>query len=261
MRNHFACSIVAAAVLAFAPLLLAQQPVAAGSKPTPRTADGKPDLSGVWTWIVGSGPGGRRRFTFEEPPLQPWAMEKFQANRAGRKSPDDPAPEQLNPSIFCFPSGVPKNMMGSVFPFEIFQSPNRILIFTEADNAVRQIRTDGRSHPAGFPAGYMGHSIGKWDGDTLVVDTIGRNDKTWIDIGGVPSSDALHIVERMRRTDQDHLEIDFSFDDPKAFTKPWGAKRLYRLNPDLELVEQIACEEYLKIGTFRVAHWPPEEGK
>ena len=97
----------------------------------------------------------------------------------------------------------------------------------------------------------MGHSIGKYEGDTLVVDTVGLNDRTWIDAGGTPHSDALHVVERFRRIRPDTLEIEFLFEDPKAFTRPWGAKKLYQLRPEMDVLEQIACEEYLQIGKHR----------
>ena len=122
---------------------------------------------------------------------------------------------------------------------------------TSSRAGVRRIYMDGREHPEGWPFGWMGHSIGNWDGDTLVVDTVGLNDRTWMDRGGTPHSDALHVVERFRRVAHDTLEIDFLFDDPKAFTKPWGAKKVYRLRPDWEVLEDIACEEYLDIGKFR----------
>ncbi len=114
---------------------------------------------------------------------------------------------------------------------------------------------DGREHPENWPFGWMGHSIGRWDGDTLVVDTVGLNDRTWLDRAGTPHSDQLHVVERFRRVNPDTLEIEFLFDDPKAFTKPWGAKIVYR--PDQEILEHVICEEHLQMDKYREAHWPP----
>ena len=98
----------------------------------------------------------------------------------------------------------------------------------------------------------MGHSIGKWDGDTLVADTIGVNDKTWLDPFGHPHSDALRIVERFRRVNHDRLEIEFALDDPKAFTKPWRGKKVFQwMQPGWEVLEHIVCEELLEMGKHR----------
>jgi len=178
------------------------------------------------------------------------AMEIYKANREGTTSPNDRGREDLDPYSYCFPPGVTRSMVAHLRPFEIVQLPDRVYILFEVDHWVRRIYMDGRGHSEGWPFGWMGQSIGKWDGDTLVVDTTGLNDRTWMDRGGTPHSDALHVVERMRRVNHDTLEIDFLFDDPKAFTKPWGAKKVYRLRPDWEILEHIACEEYLEIGKF-----------
>lgn len=210
------------------------------------------NLSGVWMWAAGRGEGGRNRFSMTDPPMQPAALAKYKANRAGTSDRDAPGLEKMDPSTYCFPSGVPRNMLGSRYPFEIVQNPkrnsNRILILVEADNAVRQIWMDGREHPTGWPFGWMGHSTGKWEQDTLVVETVSRNDRTWLDFAGSPHSDALRIVERMRRLDHSTLEIEFLFEDPNVFTKPWGTRRLYQLRPDSQIAENVACEEHLKIG-------------
>jgi hypothetical protein len=112
----------------------------------------------------------------------------------------------------------------------------------EYDHFVRHIYTDGREHIKDFPGTYMGDSIGKWEGDTLVVDTTGFNDKTWLDNDGHPHSEDLHIVERMRRVDHDTLTIDTTIEDPKAYTKPWGGHAVYELKPDWSLGEMI-CED------------------
>ena len=95
----------------------------------------------------------------------------------------------------------------------------------ENNHWVRQIWMDGRAHPTDRAPNWMGHSIGKWDGDTLVVDLVGLNDLTWLDASGRPHSDALHVVERYRRIGHDTLEIELTFDDPKAYTKPWTGKQ------------------------------------
>jgi len=92
----------------------------------------------------------------------------------------------------------------------------------------------------------MGHSVGHWDGDTLVVDTVAIDEVTWIDDAGTPHSEALHVVERFRRVDHNTLEIEFRFEDPKAFTKPWTAKKVYKLTPDWQYIPGFACEDRFK---------------
>ena len=130
--------------------------------------------------------------------------------------------------------------------FQIVQLPKEMLLLFEWDSMVRRIYMDGRKHPEYWPFGWMGHSIGRWDGDTLIVDTTGLNDKTWLDGIGTPHSDQLHVVERFRRVNQDTLEVEFQFEDPKAFTKRWGGKKVYRPGP--EILDHVTCEENLQIG-------------
>jgi hypothetical protein len=125
---------------------------------------------------------------------------------------------------------------------EIFVVPGRVLIVHEFGHYIRQIWTDGRPHPKDPNPSWMGDSIGKWEEDTLVVDTIGFNDKTWLDQVGHPHSDALHIIERIHRTAPDMLQIDFTFDDPKAYTKPWTGTKQFKLRPDWQISEYV-CEE------------------
>jgi len=108
----------------------------------------------------------------------------------------------------------------AIRPFEIYQHPKVVLLLFESDHWVRRIHTDGRGHPDGYPVSWMGHSIGKWDGDTLVVDTVNIDSRTWLDGLGHPKSDALRVEERIRRPNQSTLEIDFLFDDPKTYTRP-----------------------------------------
>ena len=112
----------------------------------------------------------------------------------------------------------------------------------EYDHFVRQIFTDGRQHPQDLNSSWMGDSIGRWDGDMLVVDTVGFNDKTWLDQVGHPHSDALHLVERIRRVNHDAMTIDITIDDPKAYTKPWVAHFIYDLKPDWNIGEEV-CED------------------
>ena len=239
MRYRFLGLILAwVAVFPFSPVILAQTAKGSGAAKT-RTA-ATPDLSGVWMKV------GRFGFTKEEPPMQPWAEAKYKAAREGEKDPEQKGRDDLDPSISCFPPG-PTRIFLVPRPFEIMQIPGRVLLHFEWDHWVRHIWTDGREHPQAkdLDPTYMGHSIGKWDGDPLVVDTIGLNDKTWLDGLGHPHSDALHLVERIRRVDHATLQIDLTFDDPKAYTKPWTGEQVFKLRPGWDIAEQIICEDRL----------------
>jgi hypothetical protein len=126
-----------------------------------------------------------------------------------------------------------------------------VLIIYEFDHFVRQIWTDGRPHVKDLPGTWMGDSIGKWEGDTLVADTTGFNDKTWVDRAGHPHSEDLHVVERIRRADPKTLQVDITIEDPKAYTKPWGGQLLFTGRPDwsiseLVCLDNINFEQFLK---------------
>ena len=125
---------------------------------------------------------------------------------------------------------------------QIVQVPGQVIMLFEYDHFIREIFTDGRQHPKDFDTSYMGHSVGHWEGDTLVADTVSFNDKSLIDRVGHPHSDALHVVERIRRVDQNSLEIGLTVEDPKAFTKPWSTKLIFESKPDWKVMEQI-CED------------------
>ena len=184
-----------------------------------------------------------RRFGTEQPPLQPWAMEIFRANRGnvGMRRPQLNGIDQLDPVNNCFPAGFPRVMLLRVF--QIVPLPDQVLMVFEYGHSVRRIYTDGRGHPDGYPPGWMGHSIGRWDGDALVADTVALNDRTWMDRIGTPHSDALRVVERFRRAAQDRLEVEFTFEDAQAFTRAWGGTKDYLLRPDFEMLEHVVCDE------------------
>ena len=209
-----------------------------------------PDLSGIWMLGGGmDGGSGGRRFSMEEPPLQPWALEKYRAAREGVTDPNQGGRNELDPSYFCFPPGAARSMI-MPFAFEIVERPDVVYLLFELNSGTRRIYTDGRGHPEEANLTWMGHSTGKWEGDTLVVDTVSLREETWLDRVGTPHSDALHIVERFRRLNRNTLEVEFRFEDPKAFTKPWGGKKVYALQAT-EMTEYVLCEEHLEMGTIR----------
>jgi hypothetical protein len=192
----------------------------APSGPTPRTADGKPDFNGVWLGLPG---------TSDQPSFLPWA-EKLVAERAANGAKE-------HPSSFCLP-GDP--ILKDPFLYKFVQTPTLIVLLWEGNfPGVTQIFMDGRPHPPSFDPSWMGHSIGRWDGDTLVVDTVGYNDRSWIGI--FPHTEQLHVVSRYRRTDLGHIEKDITYEDPGTFTKPWTSHVVWDLAPGEEVYE-LVCE-------------------
>lgn len=209
-----------------------------------------PNLSGTWNRDPGRTAAGIPflGFTKQEPPLQPSALGIYKANRKGITDPRLEGRDDSDPSNSCFPPG-PTRIFTAPRPFEIRQTAQVVYILSETDHWVRRIYMDGRGHPDGYPSTWMGHSIGSYDGNTLVIDTVGINDNTWIDDLGHPHSDALHLSERFRRMDHDTLEIEVTFDDPKTYTRPWTGKKVYRLQPPgYEIKEDMICEQYRKPG-------------
>ena len=227
MPNRLAIWILATtAVFAVSTAAFAQ--AAPKSQAKAPSAATQPDLSGVWMGQEGKVFGS---FNPKEPPsLQAWAAEKFKATT-----------RELDPIWKCLPPGVPRILLVPQ-PMEIVPIPGRVLMLSEYDHTVRQIYMDGREHPTDPDPTWLGHYIGKWDGDTLVVDTIGLNDKTWLDYPGHPHTEALHVIERYRRSTPDTLLLDITIDDPKTYTKPWTGQRVYKLRTDWEILEHFACD-------------------
>ena len=200
--------------------------------PVQKTPDGKPDLSGVWKNLDAkyltdlASDGIQVSFTPWGAALYKERQETFSKGR---------------PSEHCLPHGIPDAMMVPAAPFKIVQTAGEVVILYENQNRFRQIFTDGRTLPKEIVPAWLGYSIGKWNGDTLVVDTIGFNDRTWLDDGGHPHSDALQLTERFRRRDFGHLDYEITINDPKAYTKPWTASVPFGLFADNELMEWV-CE-------------------
>jgi hypothetical protein len=225
--------------------------------PAPRAANGKPDLSGVWMHehtplaelkrLFGADVGATNvpgmevetvskyainilvDFKAEDSPMRPEAAEIFRRRATG-----------LEDRGTCLPVGVP---LGSLLsePFKIVQSPRLIAVLYEDTH--RQIYTDGRVLPKEFEQpSWLGYSTGKWDRDTLLVETAGFNDKTWLDVIGHPRSEALRITERYHRRDFGHLDAEMTFDDPKMYTKPFTIKVTYELQANSDIFEYF-CDE------------------
>jgi hypothetical protein len=204
------------------------------SAPAPRTKDGKPDITGIWM------PNGLKYLINiaadlkpDEVPFQPWAAALYKDRRANLGRDD--------PNNNCLPSGIPEKE-AVTSPFKIMQFPGETLILYESRTIFREIFTDGRPLPKDPNPTWQGYSIGRWEGDDFVVDTIGLNDKIWMDTNGHPITEAAHITERFRRKDFGHMDIQITIDDPKAYTKPWTITENPSLLVDTDLLESV-CEE------------------
>jgi hypothetical protein len=205
--------------------------------PAPRKPTGKPDLSGVW-----KGDGRNRQYQVNlaadfkpgEFPIQEWAeiLTRHRMTDAGAME---------RPNTHCLPAGIPIADAHPILPAKIVQEPDLVLVLYEA-HPFRQIFLDGRTLIKNPNPTWMGYSVGRWDGDTLVIKTAGFNGKMWLDLSGHPSTDALHITERFRRRDFGHLDLQLTIDDAKAYTKPWTVTESWIISPGDELQEYV-CNE------------------
>ena len=245
MRNQLMGSISSLVMVFTSYLVLLAQ--SAGQPGTTKAQNAAPqtDLSGLWVLHPPASASAYSNFAFnkEEPPMTPWAEAKYNAAKPVFGPHKKPANDSNDPVYGCFPPGVPRIYLHRR-PMEIVQNSNEVIMLFEYARLVRQIYTDGRPHDEFLdPPLWMGDSIGKWEGDTLVVDAIGFNDKTWLDRIGHPHSDALHVVERIRRVDHGTLEDDITIDDSKAYKKPWTIQTTFELQPAADLDWEGVCED------------------
>lgn len=256
MRAFIVAAVVTAALWTVSPLSMSAQ--TAPRAPVPRASDGKPDLTGVWqggstqpgSWedanrgvgVGGSGsdpsaplvlssndrPAGR-----EGAPYQPWAAKKV-LEAFNRRGIDDP-------TALCLPAGLPRIVILGLFPQQYIQTPKQIVILYEYMNVIRIIPLDTK-HRADLIPTYMGDSVAHWEGDTLVVDVVGFNDKTWLAGTGTFHSDALHITERYTRVDKDQINYEVTMEDPNVLTKPWTLRSTIMLREGTRLQEYVCAE-------------------
>jgi hypothetical protein len=204
------------------------------------------DLTGVWNAM--SGVYQYAAFSKDEPPMTPWGKTRFDAARPSQ-GPNGVKLDETNDRVYkCAPPGMPYIYI-QLFPMQIIQTPKEVIELFEYDHTIRHIFIDGRKHPADLKPSYNGHSIGHWEGDTLVVDTIGLNGKNWLDRVGHPESAQMHIIEHIHRVDNKTLQVDLNFDDAKSYTKPWTAQIRFVLHPDWDILEHI-CEDNLAFESF-----------
>jgi hypothetical protein len=250
MRNRLAVVMpVLVAALTFSAALLSQsngQPPAQPAAQKAQTSVANTDISGVWNAMRGN--YDTASFSKGDPPMTPWGQAQFNAAKPSQGPRGVKLPETTDRVYKCFPPGMPYIYL-QLFPMQIVQTPKEVIELFEYDHMVRHIFIDGRKHPDDLTPSYNGHSIGHWEGDTLVVDTIGLNGKMWLDRVGHPDSEQMHIIERIHRVDDKTLQVDFTFDDPKSYVKPWTALMRFRLRADWDIIEDI-CEDNFAFESF-----------
>lgn len=203
------------------------------SAPVPRSADGKPDFSGVWkvsrSYLLNAAPD----LKMED--LQPWAAALYKRSGDNYRNDTD--------GINCLPPGPKASIsLGGAYPVKIVQTPGLVVLLYEYQTIFRQVFTDGRALPPDPNPTWMGYSIGRWDGDTLVVTTAGYNDRTSLDLGGHPHSESLRLTERFHRRDFGHLDVDVTLEDPKAYKRSWTLPLGFDLVTQGDLIEYV-CED------------------
>ena len=200
--------------------------------PAPRTRDGKPDLSGMWAREGEDRYYNNAAADLKPADVKPWAQALYERRLRdfGKDSME----------VQCLPLG-PAAVTTSFFDFKFIQTPSVLVILIE-DLTYRQIHLDGRQLPKDPNPSWMGYSVGHWDGDTLVVETNGFTERSWLDYDGHPHTEALRMTERYRRRDFGHMDVEVTFDDPGAYTRPWTVSVPLELFPDTELLEAV-CKE------------------
>ncbi len=218
------------------------------TRPIPRLSSGKPDLTGIWakntlnTPVAGV-PGGARTDSLgaamlaegvRTRPFTPFGRWRFNQRL-----------HEVNSQVFCWPPGVPRIDWQEPYPVEFLQRPDRLIMAYEFSHNFRVVPTDGRKHAAELAPTYLGHSVGYWEGDTLVLDVRGFTDNTWLDIYGNPHSGQMRVLERFTRTAYDRLEYQFTVEDPIIYTRPWtSSKRTWPLAPADWNVMEYSCTSF-----------------
>jgi hypothetical protein len=244
MRKNIYWSLMVPIVLALSFIALPQSDAQskATQQGTAKDQSAVPPKSLSGTWALRA-PAGVAWYNYaliaDEPPMTAWAEEKFKANKPSFGP--NPVEESNDPAYSCLPNSVPRVYAAVQAGMQIVELPGRVMMFFGRN--VRQIYTAGRPHPPNLHPLWMGHSIGKWDGDTFVVDTIDISDINWLDRMGHPHSDKLHLIERFQRVDDQTMQLHITIDDPIAYAKIWEATpRTFRLRPNARAGEGI-CED------------------
>lgn len=215
---------------------------AAAAGPPPRDSQGRADLSGMWM----TGGGGQRS---DAVPYTPDGQQKVRVFQS-RQNIDDPMG-------LCLLVGIPR-IYQMPMPFKIIQLPNEVIFLHEAFRGIRIIPTDGRQHPPDVDPAYLGNSVGRWEGDTLVVDVRHFNDRTWLGFGATHHTEQLQITERITRTGPETISYEAVITDPGVFTKPWTVRSTFSLRPNERIREYECHENNLEVVKFQELLKKPE---
>jgi hypothetical protein len=207
---------------------------------------GSGNLSGVWM-RADAEPYANYAFSEELPPMTDWAQERYQAAKPTFGENGVTVADTNDPVYQCLPPGTPR-IYFHPRPFEIIQTPGRVLISYEYQQLLRAIYTDGRPHRSDLAPSWMGDSTGHWEGETLVVESVNFNENTWIDRRGVPHSDQLRVEERLSLNADGQLIVDVLVEDPVAFTEPWTGRKIY--DPVDWTIEEFVCLDNLSFQDF-----------
>jgi hypothetical protein len=255
-------SVAAAALLvvvsAFPPAPLAAQEPRPGTAtlfvaptgPAPRLPNGKPDLNGVWQgpYVPDMARRGRGQPAMELP-YTAWGLQEWKSY--------DPVTGDSTGS--CLPYGMSRSI-NAPYPFRIIQSATHLALLFETNTWFHVVPIDGRDHPKDLEPTWFGYSVGRWDGDTLIVDTVGVNGYTKLDTIGHPHSDQLHLIQTFHRTDAGHIAHTVTIDDPKTYTRPWKYERTLTLQGG-DLIEYSCEENNRALWEGRIKRWTPPEHK
>jgi hypothetical protein len=212
--------------------------------PPPRDSQGRADLSGIW--MSGGFGGGQRS---DPVPYTPEAQQQVRVFQSRQNIED--------PMGLCLLVGIPR-IYSMPMPFRIIQMPNEVIFLHEAFRGIRIVPTDGRQHPADFDPAYLGSSVGRWEGDTLVIDVRNFNDRTWLGYGATHHTDKLQITERLTRTGPETISYEAVITDPGVFTKPWTVRSGFSLRPNERIREYECHENNLEVVKFQELLKKPE---
>lgn len=241
MRNQLKV-VFAACLFVTASSSIALSQDSANQSSTASAAYSSHDLSGIWRITPHPGQGAAGVPSKERPEWTAWGKEKFDETKPGYGP--RAAPGGNDPILGCNPTGVPRLMlMAGLLPFEVIQIQDRVLMFFEWQHTWREIWLNRREHDTRLGPLWMGDSVGWWEGDTFVVDTVGFNDKTWLDSNGDIHSDKMHLIERYQRVDANTMTLTFTIDDPGAYKQPWVSDtKIYTLSPKARgPIQEVFC--------------------
>jgi hypothetical protein len=257
------CMLAVPAALLFAAALPAQAPQESSAGATAAAPDvAAANFSGIWMTHAPPSPKPANYsitdLTRGEISMTPYGKAKFAEAKPTFGAKAYSIADSNEPTFQCFPPGVPA-VYTYLYPVQIVPTQGEVILLYEYDHQVRHVYTDGRPHPPDVQPTWMGHSIGHMDGDAFVIDTVGFNDRSWLDRFGHPHSDQLHLTERFQRVGADLMRIDLTIDDPKTYTQPWSSQLFYQHKPNWGLLEYL-CTDNLKFLNFdKILNGPPNK--